>query len=582
MALVSPSLHRGVDSFTTEEREVTPRATVPRLRTMEPSTEPAARGVVRALVAAGVDHFFTVPGESFLAILDELRNEPTIRVVATRHEGGAAFMAEAYANLTRRPAACAGTRAVGAGNLAIGIHTADQNSTPLLALLGQVDSNARGRDAFQEADLATMLGTVSRWAVEPESPEALGESTYAAAQRAITGRQGPACIAYREDLLTQVVAPTAFPVLVADRPEPDPADLAAVASALSDAARPLLMVGVDVIASAATQRAVELAERAGLPVMSVWRRPDAFPNDHPHWVGQPGLSVLPCVRTALREADLWLVIGDRLDENTLAGYTLPPPGTRVIRVHLDDDADIRCGATEFLTNLLPLLPATTAVKAAERTTRIAALRARWEDESTPRPRPMGEIADGCVDQYVVSEVLRATLPPGTITVFDAGNFTGWPARYLRWNEPGTFLGPVSGAMGYAVPGAIGAKLARPDRAVVGIAGDGGFLMTANELATAVAENVDVTIIVMDNQEYGTIRMHQEREYPGRPVATALSGVDCAALARALGAHGLTVTSTADVEPALRTALAHPGPAVVHVRTDPRQLAVGRDDAPQTD
>lgn len=542
--------------------------------------EPAARAVVRALVAAGVDYVFTVPGESFLAILDELRDEPAISVVATRHEGGAAFMAEAYANLTRRPTACAATRAVGAGNLAIGIHTADQDSTPLIALLGQVDSLARGRDAFQEADLATMLGTISRWAVEPESADTVASATYAAAQRSVEGRQGPACVAYREDLLRQEVPLTAFDPVLVERPEPISADVAEVAAALRAAERPILMLGVDVIASAAADLAVQLAERAGLPVLSVWRRPDAFPNDHPHWIGQPGLSALPCVRSALADADLWLVIGDRLDENTLAGYTLPPPDTRVIRIHLDEGADIRCGAREFLKSLLSLLwqePPPNATAGAARLARVAELRARWEDESTPAPRPTGQIAQGCVDQYVVSEVLRRALPPGTITVFDAGNFTGWPARYLRWNEPGTFLGPVSGAMGYAVPGAMGAKLARPDRTVVGIAGDGGFLMTANELATAVAQDLDVTIIVLDNQEYGTIRMHQEREYPGRPIATALQGVDCAALAVAMGARGFTVTASGDFEPALRAALAHEGPAVVHVRTDPTQRAVGQDD-----
>lgn len=336
------------------------------------------------------------------------------------------------------------------------------------------------------------------------------------------------------------------------------------------------MLGVDVIASAATDLAVQVAERAGLPVMSVWRRPDAYPNDHPHWIGQPGLSVLPCVRSALADADLWLVVGDRLDENTLAGYTLPSPDTRVIRIHLDEGADIRCGAREFLKPLLTLVMNEPPMNAAARAARVAELRARWEVESIPRPRPGGQIAQGCVDHNVVSDVLRRALPPGTVTVFDAGNFTGWPARYLRWNEPGTFLGPVSGAMGYAVPAALGAKLARPDRTVVGIAGDGGFLMTANELTTAVALDLDVTIIVLDNQEYGTIRMHQEREYPGRPIATVLQGVDCAALAAAMGARGFTATSCEDFEPALRAALAYEGPAVVHVRTDPTQRAVGQD------
>lgn len=524
-----------------------------------PDLVPAARNVVSALRARGVDHVFTVPGESFLALLDGLHDAPDIRVIACRHEGGAAFAAEAYANLTRRPAVCAGTRAVGAGNLLIGIHTAHQNGTPLLAVLGQVGTDSRGRGAFQEADLEALLSTVSKSAVEPTEAAELGCVTRECLDTALNTRQGPTCVAFREDLLAELVPPEAFDRPVSALP-PSP-DLAELDAAVASASHPILVVGEEVVASgtAGVRAAVTLSEALGLPVISTWRRPDAFPNDHPHWVGQAGLSRLPCVAATIAESDLWIVLGAHLDENTLAGYTLPRPETVVHHV----DPGFATPAQAHITE--------------QRRTWLADLRARWETESSPRPRPRGEIAEGCVDQFAVAADLRRLLPEGSIVVTDAGNFSGWPTRYLRWNEPGTFLAPVSGAMGYAVPAAIGAKLARPDHTVVAIAGDGGFLMTCNELATAAAEDLDITVIVMDNQEYGTIRMHQEREYPGRPVATALGRVDCAALAVALGGRGWTVTESADFAAAFEAAVAHEGPSVVHVLTDPRQRSVGQFD-----
>ncbi len=545
---------------------------------------PAARNVVRALVAAGVDAAFTVPGESFLALLDELRDEPAIRTVTTRHEGGAAFMAEAYAKLTRRPTACMATRAVGAANLAIGIHTAHQDSSPMLALLGQVSTDARHREAFQEVSLEVFLGAISKWSIEPHDPAQLAELTYRAGRVATEGRQGPACLAYREDLLVVDVPPVEFTPLVAGRPYCRAEDAARTVELIRAAARPLLLVGQDVVASRACDQLVRFAEREQVPVAAIWRHPDAFPNDHELHVGHTGLGSLPCVRDTLGEADLWVVIGDRLDENTTHGYVYPTAGTDVVHAYLDAGRleprgaghAVVTGADSFADALLAASEqAPGEARDAGRAEWIRSRRERWVHQSTPRPQ---QVRDGYVDQFEVVAAMGRLMPPGAVFVSDAGNFSSWGARYLRWNEPGTFVGPVSGAMGYGVPAAIGAQLARPDRAIVAVAGDGGFLMNANELQTAAREHLPITVVLFDNGTYGTIRMHQERHYPGRQMTTDLGSTDFVGLCRSLGADSSLATTIGEFEDAFAAALASDRPYVVVVRTDREQISVAMRDA----
>jgi acetolactate synthase-1/2/3 large subunit len=539
---------------------------------------PAARTVVAALRAAGVDHVFTVPGESFLAILDELRDDPAIRTIATRHEGGAAFAAEAYAKVSRRPAACLASRAVGAANLAVGIHTALQDSSPVIALLGQVSTDARHREAFQEIDLETFLGATTKWAVEPTDPTTLGDITYAAARLAVEGRPGPTAVAFREDLLTTEVAPAAYEPLRPARPHASQHNAAEVLRLIQEAERPLILAGLDVIATRAATRLTELAEREHVPVAAIWRRPDAFPNAHELYVGHPGLGVLPCVIQTLRQADLWVVVGDRLDENTTAGYALPRPGTDVVHVYLDAGRLVPRGrglgilssADSFIDALLDFgagAPSPTHTRA--RVEWASERRAAWVRQSTPTARP---VRDGYVDQFAVHAAMRRLVPRGSVIVTDAGNFSSYASRYLPVHEEGTFVAPVSGAMGYALPACIGAKLARPDRLVGGTAGDGGFLMTGNELQTAAREGIAFTLVVFDNATYGTIRMHQERRYPGRPVATALGETDLAALARSLGVHGVRVGTVEEFEGAFATALASECATVIVVPADPDQIS----------
>lgn len=490
-------------------------------------------------------------------------------------------MAEAYAKLTRQPTACLGTRAVGAANLAIGLHTARQDSSPVVALLGQVAGRARHLESFQEADLEQMLSPLTKWAVEPATSDSLGDLTYAAVRLACEGRPGPVAVAYREDLLYELAPHRVYPPLRISRPHPAQDAVVEALAILRSAASPALLVGAGVLASDACQACVEFAEAEQVPVFASWRRPDAFPNDHPLYLGQTGLSALPSVVAALRSVDALLVVGCRLDENTTLGYSLPVDGGQLVHVDLDagrlrpslGGLGIVSDASAFLDAILSASRADplAAPDVAAHAQRVGRLRAMWEREASGGAV---KVNDGYADQFTVADQMRKLLPPGSVIASDAGNFSGWSARYLRWNEPHTFLGPISGAMGYAVPAAIGAQLARPHRQVVAVAGDGGFLMTAAELQTASREGTPIKVVVFDNGQYGTIRMHQQQQFPGRQIATRLGDVDFAALACSLGAKASTVTSSDDFPEAFHDAIANDAPSVVVVRVDPDQISVG--------
>jgi acetolactate synthase I/II/III large subunit len=547
----------------------------------KPTTVTGGRAVVQALLAAGVDHAFCVPGESFLGLLDALYDEPRIRVVATRHEGGASFMAEAYAKLTRRPTACMGTRMVGGGNLAIGIHTAHQDSSPVIALMGQVATEERHRESFQEAELAHVFGQISKLAIEPPRADRLGELTLRALRVAVSGRPGPVVVSLREDLLAEDV-PTFEPRAIAPPlPAPAEAPLSAARELLRSAARPIMLLGGGVLASRSTDLFVQFAEREQVPAMAAWRRPDVFPNEHPLYLGHSGLSTPPSVPERLRQADLILAVGTRLNVYTADNYRLPGPDTRLVHVDIAAEglgghglADVACQADAglFARALLeqPIADAELVHKRAERNARD---RATWEEQTTPT---RGRSRAGFLDQQALVAQLRCSLPHDTIVTTDAGNFGGWPARYLRWHQPGTFLGPTSGAMGYGVPAALAAKFARPGQSALALVGDGGFLMTGMELETGVRERAPIVVLVYDNAQYGTIRMHQEREHPGRQIATALGPVDFVGIARSLGGLGFEVRDEQEFGPALGEALQADVPAVLHLKVDPEQIAVTSD------
>ena len=541
-----------------------------------------ARALVEQMKREGVRHAFTVPGESFLGVLDAMHGDEQISLVATRHEGGAAFMAEAIGKLTGRPAVCMATRGVGSANMAIALHTAQQDSTPLVALIGQVETPYRGREAFQEVELAPFYAHICKWTAELNRPERAPELVHEAVRRAISGRPGPVLIATPTDLLDAEFdyEPHHFrAAAVAPRPAPAARDVERTLTLLAEAERPVILAGGGVLAARATDELLAFAEATAIPVITAFRRYDAFPNDHPLYLGGAGVGAPPVIVERLRAADVVLAVGTRFAATTTRDYEVPAPGTTIIHVDVDPDVvgvnvDLALGivadAGEALRALNAALAGQPLPRVEERRAAAERDRAAFERIATPEPvadrepvDPLGVVAD-----------LRELLPPEAIITGDAGNFWHWFARYHRFRRPYTYLGPTSGAMGYAVPAAVGAALAQPGTPAIAVAGDGGFLMTGSEIETAVRCRLSVIALVFNNRSYGTIRMHQEREYPGRVSATDLGPVDFALFARSLGAHGERVTNNSEFAAAMRQALALGTPAVIDIVSDPDLITVG--------
>jgi acetolactate synthase-1/2/3 large subunit len=577
----------------TEHEPAPPTEAEPDAEAIEPDPEATSaapsgprtvgRVVGDALRAVGVRYAFTVPGESFLGLLDGLSGAG-IRVVATRHEGAAAFMAEAYGQLTGRPAACLGTRAVGAANLAIGIHTARQNSTPMFALVGQVERAVRGREAFQEVDLVESVGRLASWAGEIDSQDAVAGQLETAIERALGGRPGPVLLAFPEDVLDEEVPPTlAVDTARPTMPRPEPADVGAVLQLLASAERPVILAGGGVLHARTSSDLVRLAELLHVPVMGAWRRGDVFPNDHPLYLGMTGYGSPAVVRERLERADALVVIGCRLNEIASFGYRIPASATRWAHVDLapragvaglpDPDLVVRSDARAFIRAAVQRLRGAVlhAGLVEIRDHNNAADRDAWEQATV--------VDDGAwsgpgVHPGRVVTTLRDVLPDEAIITTDAGNFGGWAARGFRFRRPGTFLGPTSGAMGYGLPAAIAAALVHRDRPVVALTGDGGLAMTMAELETAVRERLRPIVLVFDNERYGTIRMHQD-DRGGEPWATDLGPVDFTAVARACGARGARVETDDAFEPALRQALSADRPTVIQLVLDRSWVSVDR-------
>lgn len=513
--------------------------------------------LVDQLAINNVRRVFLVPGESYLAALDALHDRADeIETVVCRQEGGAAFMAEAHAKLTGEVGVCFVTRGPGACNAAIGVHTAMQDSTPMILLIGQVDRGARHREAFQEIDVDRLFGWTTKWAVEINDARRLPELMARAFQVATSGRPGPVAISLPEDMLQDMVAVADAPPALALSPVPQAADLTRMAEMIVTAERPIMIVGGGDWTLDGVEAIRRFAVAFDLPTACSFRRQDVIDNALPVYAGELGTSVDQRLIARIREADLVIAVGTRLSEIATQGYTLidvPVPQAPLIHVHPD--------LGELGRIYRPALAINAGCDAFARA--AAALPAplcRWSDWTRAvRADYVASLAPGSspgpLDMNAVMAVLKEKLPADTVMANDAGNFSGWLQRYWPYRHFKSQLAPCNGAMGYAVPAAVGAAIeCAGRRQVVGFVGDGGFMMTAQELATAIRHGAAPLIVVVDNGAYGTIRMHQEKHYPGRVVATDLANPDFAALARAYGAFGETVSETAAFAPALDAAL----------------------------
>jgi acetolactate synthase-1/2/3 large subunit len=534
------------------------------------SVRSAGRAIVDALVANGVDSVFCVPGESYVAVLDALHDTPDIRVIACRHEAAAAHMAEARGKLDGRPGVAFVTRGPGSTHASIGVHIARQDSTPMILFVGQVARGIRGREGFQEIDYAQVFGGLAKWAAEIDDARRIPELVARAFHVAMSGRPGPVVLALPEDMLRDEVDVADMPAAQRSAAHPGADELARLRALLAASQRPLMILGGSGWDAGACEAVRRFAERNELATACSFRRQGLFDHRDPRYVGDLGLGPNPPLAARVREADLILAVGGRLGEIPTGGYTLieaPRPKQRLVHVHADPDelgrvfqADlaINAGPAEFAAALDGLEPVPAPAWSAG--TRAG----RRDYEATLDPGP----ARAALDLAYVVRWLDERLPEDAILCNGAGNYTTWLHRFFRYKHYGTQLGPTAGAMGYGFPAAIAAKLRHPGRVVVAVAGDGCFLMNGAELATAVQYGANVVTLVVNNGMYGTIRMHQERAYPGRVVGTDLVNPDFVAYARAFGAHGALVERTEDFGPAFETALAADKPALIELRTDP--------------
>lgn len=527
--------------------------------------------LVDALVTHGVDTAFCVPGESYLAVLDALFDvRDSVNLLVCRQEGGAAFMAEAYGKLTGRPGICFVTRGPGATNASIGVHTAQQDSSPMILFIGQVGGDVVEREAFQEVDYRRMFGSMAKWVAQIDRAERIPEMVSHAFHVAVSGRPGPVVLALPEDMLmTRVQAPPARRYMRVAA-SPGTRDMAAVRDLLQMARRPMLLLGGGDWTKEACANIQRFAERNRLPVACTFRRQDLIDNLHEQYAGEVGIGIAPRLKARIEQADLILCVGARLGEQTTTGYTLfdvPRLKQRFVHVHpgaselgrvYQADVMINAGMPEFAEAAALLGPAESDAWADW--TREA--HAEYLENAHPVEVP------GPVNPSAIVAWLAKRVPRDTIVTNGAGNFSSWAHRFYPYGGYRTQLGPTNGAMGYGVPAAVAAKAAYPERMVIAFSGDGDYMMTGQELATAVQYGLPIIVILVNNGMYGTIRMHQEREFPERTHGTMLSNPDFAALARAYGAHGETVTATTEFPEAFERAVASNKPAIIELQIDP--------------
>jgi acetolactate synthase I/II/III large subunit len=547
-----------------------------------PSARTGARLLVDQLLIQGVNHAFCVPGESYLGVLDALyESREMVKLVVNRHESCATFMADAYAKLTGQPGVALVTRGPGATNAAVGIHTSFQDSTPVVLFVGQVASDLAEREAFQELDVRQVFGSMSKWAAQIDRADRIPELVSRAFQTATSGRPGPVVLALPEDMqLQQVECADALchqPVQAA----PSDMQIAALRRLMGRSQRPVVIVGGYGWTPAACDNLRRFAEANYLPVACAFRTQDVFDNRHPNYIGDVGIGINPKLAQRIKDADLVIAVGARLGEMTTSSYTLldvPLPQQSLVHVHggaeelgrvYQAQLMINSGMAQFASRVAMMVPIE------EPAWRETVAQARTEYEAWQQRPAVYAHAHPKLDLWEVVQILGRAVPEDAIIANGAGNFATWAHRFWRYSGLRTQLAPTAGPMGYGVPAAIAAKIAAPERCVVVFSGDGDFLMSAQELATAMQNNAGVLVIVFNNAMYGTIRMHQEREFPGREHGTRLVNPDFAKFAQAFGAFGARVETTDEFAIALAQALGFIRekhlPAVIELKTDPEVI-----------
>jgi acetolactate synthase-1/2/3 large subunit len=524
--------------------------------------------LVDQLLIHGSDMAFCVPGESYLEVLDALFDaRDRIKLINARHEAGAANMAEAYGKLTGKPGICLVTRGPGACHAAVGVHTAFQDSTPMILLVGQVGRDMMDREAFQEIDYRQMFGPVAKWAAQID---VMARAFHVAT----SGRPGPVVLALPEDMLTEVAQASDALRYRPAQPDVAPDALERIRVLLSGAKKPMMLVGGPGWSDRACEQLRRFAESNGLPVATSFRRQDIFDNRSPNFSGDLGTSGPPALVQRFKDADLLFVVGARLGEMTTQGYTiLDAPTTRqkLIHVHADANEPGKVFTPELSIqassdNLLNRIGDCQWFGREQWGGWLASARADYLDAVKPPAKP------SVLDLAAAMIHMRERLGEDAIVTLDAGNHTGWPQRYLTFARPGRQIGPTNGAMGYSVPAAVAASLIYPDRIVIGCVGDGGFGMSGQEISTAVQHGGKPIILLFNNNMYGTIRMHQEREHPSRVVGTELVNPDFVTRAQSMGVHAERVTRSEEFAPALDRALSAGRAALIELCTDPEQIS----------
>ena len=540
---------------------------------MENNLRSGGQVLVDQLINQGVTDAFCVPGESYLAVLDALylkRNQVSLYVA--RQDGGAAFMAEAYGKATGKPGICFVTRGPGATNASIGVHTAFQDSTPMILFIGQVGGDMVDREAFQEMDYRRMFGQMSKWVAQIDRAERIPEYVARAFQIACSGRPGPVVLALPEDMLIDSVDVIDAQKVIFPKNRPTVKSIKEVEKLFVKSKKPLVILG----GSGWSERACDLVkifvENNHLPVGCSFRRQDLFDNRHPNYVGDIGIGINPKLAEMVKESDLLLVIGARLGEMTTSGYTLvetPTPKQKLIHIHpgLEELGRVFQGSVLINSDIEEAINALASIPAME---------SNWKDWLTQGHESylkniIPQASPGNVDLGQVMVALRDLLPADSVITNGAGNFSGWIQRYWQYSGYRTQVAPTNGAMGYGVPSGVAAKVAFPNKLVVSVSGDGCFLMNGQEIATAIQYNLKIVFIVFDNGMYGTIRMHQERDYPEHVYGTDLKNPDFAALARSYGLYAETINTTEEIRGAFMRCIDQAVASLIHIKVDPEAI-----------